>query len=467
MNIPAPDTCAGIRSEFLGLGFEKLDRDVFDPAKAYPFLAGTGVSWIRLQSGWQRTERAKGVYDFAWLDDIVDNLLALGLKPWVCLCYGNGLYDENAAKIFGAAGVPPIFTEEQRTAWRAYVTATVAHFRSRVAAWEVWNEPDGRWCWKHGPNGAEYGRFVIETSAAVRAADPDAKILAGSMCLGVGQPWFHELVATGALDDVWGFTYHQYTDDERGVREIVRVLEAVLRPRNPRIRIVQGESGSQSRTGGQGALHEQAWTPRKQARQLLRHAAADLLSGVEFSSYFSCLDMAEALHGRVGDISSIRDFGYFGVLGAEFGPDCRATGAYSPKPSYRALASLASILRGTPVPVEAPVHVGREPAPHFGWRAFEASDLDLLFGMLRLENGSRGFIYWQPAPLHTVELETSASFVWHGLSKAPLLADPLAGTVEPLPDGCVERIAPGTFALHHVPVRDTPLFLLEGTPWEQ
>ena len=105
--------------------------------------------------------------------------------------------------------------------------------------------------------------------------------------------------------------------------------------------------------------------------------------------------------------------------------------------------------------------------PHFGWRAFEASDLDLLFGMLWLENGSRGFIYWQPAPLHTVELETSASFVWHGLSKAPLLADPLAGTVEPLPDGCVERIAPGTFALHHVPVRDTPLFLLEGTPWEQ
>ena len=44
--------------------------------------------------------------------------------------------------------------------------------------------------------------------------------------------------------------------------------------------------------------------------------------------------------------------------------------------------------------------------------------------------------------------------------------DPLAGTVEPLPDGCVERIAPGAFALHHVPVRDTPLFLLEGTPWE-
>ena len=437
MQIPLPDTRNGVRSEFLGLGFEKLDRDLFDPAKAYPFLPGTGVSWIRLQSGWQRTERAKGIYDFAWLDAIVDSLVGLGLKPWMCLCYGNGLYDANAAKVFGAVGVPPVFTGEQRAAWRAYVTAAVAHFRGRVAAWEVWNEPDGPWCWKHGPSGAEYGRFVAETAAAARAADPDAKILAGSMCLGVGRPWFHELAETGALDDLWGFTFHQYTDDERDVRETVRVLEAVLRPRNPRIRIVQGESGSQSRAGGNGALHEQAWTPRKQARQLLRHAAADLLAGTAFSSYFSCLDMVEALNGTAGDVSSILDYGYFGVLGAEFGPDGRAT----------------------------PVHVGREPAPHLGPRAFEASDLDLLFGMLRLANGARGFVYWQPAPLHTVELETTATFVWHGLAETPLLADPLAGTVEPLPDGCAERIAPGTFALRHVPVRDTPLFLLEGTPW--
>ena len=72
--IPLLDTRAGGRSEFLGLGFEKLDRDVFDPEKAYPFLPATGVSWIRLQSGWQRTEREKGVYDFAWLDAIVDTM---------------------------------------------------------------------------------------------------------------------------------------------------------------------------------------------------------------------------------------------------------------------------------------------------------------------------------------------------------------------------------------------------------
>ena len=465
MNIPLLDTRTGVRSEFLGLGFEKLDRDVFDPEKAYPFLPATGVSWIRLQSGWQRTEREKGVYDFAWLDAIVDNLVGLGLKPWVCLCYGNGLYSDDAAKIFGAVGVPPIFTEEQRSAWRAYVTATVAHFRGRVAAWEVWNEPDGLWCWKHGPSGAEYGRFIIETAAAARAADPDAKIIGGSMCLWANTPWFHELVDTGALDDVWGFTFHQYTDDERSAVEKAHMLGAMLRPRNPGIKIIQGESGSQSRSDGHGALRDQAWTPRKQARQLVRHALADLLGGVEFSSFFSCLDMIEALNGATGDLASYLDYGYFGVLAAEFGPDGRATGTYSPKPSYRALGALASILRGTPRRIEAPVMFCADPAPHLGGGMREPHGYELLSGMFELANGARGLAYWNPTPLHTVEYDGTASLVWRGIEKAPLLADPLAGTVEPLPEARVERLAPGVLKLSRIPLRDTPLFLLDGTPW--
>ena len=118
---------------------------MFDPEKAYDKVAAIGVKWVRIQSGWARTEKEKGVYDFAWLDSIVDNLLARGLQPWMCLCYGNGLYDENAAKIFGAVGVPPIFTDEQRAAWDAYVRATVAHYKGRITHYEVWNEPDGKW----------------------------------------------------------------------------------------------------------------------------------------------------------------------------------------------------------------------------------------------------------------------------------------------------------------------------------
>lgn len=120
----APVHARDVRNSVWGLGFEKLDRNVFDPGKAYDKVAALGVKWIRIQSGWARTERSEGVYDFAWLDSIVDNLVSRGLVPWICLCYGNGIYDEAAAQVFGAVGCPPIHTEKQRRAWHDYVAAT-------------------------------------------------------------------------------------------------------------------------------------------------------------------------------------------------------------------------------------------------------------------------------------------------------------------------------------------------------
>ena len=65
----------------------------------------------RIQSGWQRTECKKGIYDFKWLDDIVDNPCKRGIEPWICLCYGNDLYTKAAETVFGAVGVPPISTD--------------------------------------------------------------------------------------------------------------------------------------------------------------------------------------------------------------------------------------------------------------------------------------------------------------------------------------------------------------------
>ena len=105
------------------------------------------------------------------------NLVQRGLTPWLCLCYGNGIYDEDAAKLFGAVGCPPIKTDEQVKAWHDYVVALVKRYHGRCEWYEVWNEPDGQWCWKHGPSGTEYGNFVIATAKAIKEADPTAKIM--------------------------------------------------------------------------------------------------------------------------------------------------------------------------------------------------------------------------------------------------------------------------------------------------
>ena len=77
-----------IEKSAVGIGFECLDRQVFDPEKCYDKLAATGAKYARCQTGWIRCEKQKGVYTFEWLDSVIDNLLCRGIQPWLNI----GLY---------------------------------------------------------------------------------------------------------------------------------------------------------------------------------------------------------------------------------------------------------------------------------------------------------------------------------------------------------------------------------------
>lgn len=456
----------------LGLGFEKLDRDIFDPAVAYDYVAATGIKWARIQSGWERTEKQPGLYDFAWLDDIVDRLVAAGCRPWICLCYGNRLYDANAARIFGATGCPPDVTEEQRLAWHRYVAATTARYKGRVEHYEIWNEPDGG-TWKRfdadgkiipvfgtEEKGREYGAFANATAKAIREGNPEAKVIVGSMCTS-SLAWLTGVAATGCLDDAWGFTYHCYTADETENAERIRMLRAFLRRHNPAIHLIQGESGSQSRHDGHGALQFMAWTEDRQARELLRHTLSDLLGGVTFSSYFSCMDMAEALHGVVGKLSSYTDYGYFGVLSATFDANGKATGVSRPKLSYAALRNLAALFNGTPELRDAAVHIVPEQSQLAGYRPLPAAR-ELTFGLFARPNGSQAFAYWKPCDLLTTSYAGFASMDFADCPGVPLLADPLDGSVYSLPESMATRLGDNCWRFSQLPLHDYPLFLLWG-----
>jgi hypothetical protein len=444
----------------LGIGFEKLDRAVFDPEKAYDKLAGIGVKWVRIQSGWQRTEREKGVYDFAWLDSIVDNLIARGMRPWICLCYGNALYDELAATVFGAVGCPPVHTEEQRLAWQNYCVAIAEHFRGRVNDYEVWNEPDGKWCWKTGVNAKELGEFTIATANAVRAGNPDAYIIGGAVCRRVCGFLAQAFETTDMANAVDAISFHEYVYDESLVNEKVRAIRGLANLHNPKLEVIQGESGTQSRAGGHGALRIGAWTPDKQARLLLRHLTADLLADVKFTSYFTCVDMIEALNGTVGDLSSYLDYGYFGVLGADFDENGISTGDYTPKPSYYALQSLNAILGGNLTTLDLPVNIVKETAPHTGHAPALASP-EITYGGFRLDNGAYAVAYWYPTNLMTTIYEGAITL--HTAIPGELhLVDPMDGSVYTLPESMLIDDEYGHFILSHLPIKDYPMFLIFG-----
>lgn len=105
------------------------------------------------------------------------------MEPWICLCYGNPIYTDLAKPVFGAVGYPPIVTEREMNAWLAYVKATVAHFKDRVSIFEIWNEPDCNYSWRHceneeidhNRNADEYGLFALQTAKAIKDVDTAVK----------------------------------------------------------------------------------------------------------------------------------------------------------------------------------------------------------------------------------------------------------------------------------------------------
>lgn len=455
-----PKHSSEVKSSKLGIGFEKLDRNVFDPEKAYDKVAETGVKWIRLQSGWARTEKEKGIYDFSWLDSVVDNLLKRGLVPWICLCYGNSLYDEEAAKVFGAVGCPPIHTDEQKTAWKNYVEALVEHFRGRITYYEVWNEPDGPWCWKHGVNAKELGEFTLETAKHIKATEPSCKVVGGVICLR-NLYYINTALATGMWKYIDAISFHEYTPFDEYVPERVESLRALAHLYNPNIEIIQGESGSQSRSDGAGALKGGAWTEKKQAKQLLRHAIMDIISDVKFTSYFSCMDMIEALNGTVGDVSSYLDYGYFGILRAEFDENGFSSGEYTPKISYTALQTISSMLSDDYKIVEMPILFTQQ---NYSPRTFslEPSRSDFITAGFEKPNGSHAFVYWYKADLMTTDYEGTVSMQVCGLGSDIKLVDMLDGSIYELRDDMIEDLGDGCYRINQLPTKDYPMALIFG-----
>ena len=404
-----PKRSLDIKESKLGIGFEKLDRNVFDPEKAYDKLALVGVKWVRIQSGWQRTERVKGQYDFGWIDTVVDNLIERGMRPWICLCYGNELYNEEGKEVFGAVGIAPIFNDEQKTGWANYVKATV---------------------------------------------------IGGVICtFGSNLAFTNEALAAGMDKAIDALSFHEYTPDESKLFEHIPALAALVHSYNPDIKIIQGESGSQSRSDGCGALRGGAWTPERQAKQCVRHAIADLMIDVEFTSYFSCMDMIEALNGKVGDKNSYLDYGYFGILGADFDENGFSSGEYSPKPSYYAYQNVCSVFAEGAEVCDLPIVRITLPSKRLISSDYGGS---LIFKGFRKPNGATAFAYWNSTPLLTTTFESTVSFRATNLKGDIHLVDLLHGDIYEIPADMLEDAGYGTVTIKNIPVTDYPLLLTFG-----
>ena len=434
-----PRPAKSIAASPLGVGFETLDRKMFEPEPTYPYLAELGAKWARVQTGWCRCEPAKGKYDFAWLDAIVDHLLAMGVQPWFNLGYGNQLYTPEATNQF-AVGWAPLWSDGAREAWLRFVRALAENFRDRVKHWEIWNEPNHRNFWKpHEADPAEYVRFVRMTAPIIRQAVPGAKIIGPAVW---SPSYFKGCFENGLGDLIDIVSYHWYraTPEDKYEAGVTGCRE-VLDQHNLKLPLWQGESGCPSQTAGAGAMAKYPWTEALQARWVVRRTLNDLRLRIDMTSYFQTADMMYPNEdgtpgGRLNSKGLIR------------------RSDYTPKPAYFAYQCLCALFDAETQWADRPLQV----SPADGLPLDQSALLTATF--VRYERPL--YAYWLPADLRkelhqrTVDLmipETSDAVL-----DTPVLVDPLTATVHSLPQAT--RSARG-WKIPAVPLSDCPLIVTE------
>jgi hypothetical protein len=278
-----------------------MDRDYTIYKNWRKYLGPLGVKKARIQSGWAKTEEEKGKYDWAWLDEIIPDMVDQGVRPWVCLCYGNPIYPGGGGT--GLAGGLPSSPEALK-AWDAFVTAFVDRYQQQVDEWEVWNEPrTGR-----GEGAVEYARFAARTARTVRQRQPGARLMfaaGGAFDTVFTQEMLAWLRDQGQLSLVDEIVYHPYAYNPDDSYDKVEQLREIVRSFSGPITLRQGENGVPSQSGSFGAVSKHDWTEELQAKWATRRLLGDLGRDIP-SSYFAICDMAYRV-GPGGKDSDWRD----------------------------------------------------------------------------------------------------------------------------------------------------------------
>lgn len=178
-----------------------------------------GTLWARDWSAkWESVEATEGTYDYAELDRQVDRIAANGMLPQFLLppqpsaAWASEAPEEDLRPVERTAYAPKPAHREQLN---QFIAATVTRYQDRVTYWEFLNEP--LWVpWYCLPTN---GGYTVDTyidllkgaSAAMKAADPDCKVL-GGLSIMAQSKLGDEFIEKGGLAYVDIYNLHPYPE---------------------------------------------------------------------------------------------------------------------------------------------------------------------------------------------------------------------------------------------------------------
>jgi polysaccharide biosynthesis protein PslG len=171
----------------VGIGAHMLRNGETDVAQQLHRLHAGGIDWVREDFSWAQIEPERGVFDWASSDRYMAAAATAGVSVLAIADY-SAPWASSDPSGNGDQDYPPSNDQDfanytQALAERYGTNGTFWHLNPNLparplAAIELWNEPYGYWFWKPGPDPAAYAKLVEAASAAVRAVDPNIKLLA-------------------------------------------------------------------------------------------------------------------------------------------------------------------------------------------------------------------------------------------------------------------------------------------------
>jgi hypothetical protein len=187
------------------------------PEKLYEFLDELGVVWLRETFNWSEIEPEKGRWDFSKYDNLVEKSIAAKKKILAILAYDVPWIHKDRRIRRSVSG-------EQLSCYLGYVEEVVRRYRGKIAAYEIWNEPN----WLFWKGSAEDFYELSRTAAAkIREIDPQAMIAAGAFNR-VPKKFIRGMFRAGAMEHVDAVSFHPYDINPQGALRLYDRFKKIL-----------------------------------------------------------------------------------------------------------------------------------------------------------------------------------------------------------------------------------------------
>jgi len=197
---PAPTTAqAPIRSPYYGINYINMEEAALIAA------IDSGAGSARWEFGWRSHELSPGQWDWRASDWLIGPLNGSGFQV-------HALLHNPPAFHMDERGVPTNLDlpwDHPANGWGQFCFGFAERYGPEVASYEIWNEPDIQTYWRGTPE--EYYLLMKTCYQAIKAADPTAPVIMGSMVLLI-HPDFYDTVVELASTDPDALANNYYFD---------------------------------------------------------------------------------------------------------------------------------------------------------------------------------------------------------------------------------------------------------------